>query len=156
MKYFIRALKYYLYLCLILVLVIAIIFLLKLNGESTLKGLFVNGYDSLWQMALILLVFAASYPRFGYGKRHIIFDGPAADARPTIDKCMNAAGYVLVKEDGEDMVWRKASIYARITRMLEDSVTFTRTLTGYEMEGLTREIVRLDTRLTQSLEPLDE
>ena len=65
MKYIIRSLKYFCYLIIILTL---IILALVLTGfvEADLSKMFVNGYDSLWQIALIMLAFALIYPRFGF------------------------------------------------------------------------------------------
>ena len=62
MKYLIRSLKYYCYLIILLAL---IILALVLTGfvEADLSKMFVNGYDSLWQIALVMLAFAALYPR---------------------------------------------------------------------------------------------
>ena len=68
MKYIIRALKYF---CYLVVLLAVIILALVLTGfvEADLSKMFVNGYDSLWQIALIMLFFALLYPRFGFSKR---------------------------------------------------------------------------------------
>ena len=59
MKYIIRALKYF---CYLIVLLAVIILALVLTGfvEADLSKMFVNGYDSLWQIALIMLFFAAA------------------------------------------------------------------------------------------------
>ena len=81
MKYIIRSLKYFCYLICILVL---IILALVLTGfvEADLSKMFVNGYDSLWQIALIMLVFAIIYPRFGFSSRTAHLFGPAEEIRP--------------------------------------------------------------------------
>ena len=56
MKYIVRSLKYYCYLLLLLVIIIAA---LVLTGfvEADLSKMFVNGYDSLWQIAYKCSVF---------------------------------------------------------------------------------------------------
>ena len=68
MKYFVRAVKYFIYLLVILSLVIAILVVSGLV-DGDLSTMFVNGYDSYWQIALIAAALAALYPRMGYCTR---------------------------------------------------------------------------------------
>ena len=41
------------------------------------------------------------------------------------------------------MTFRNRSILNRITRMMEDRITFTRTLGGFELEGLRKDTIRV-------------
>ncbi len=56
---------------------------------------------------------------------------------------MEQKGYVLEKEEGENLVFRLSSVAGRISRLGEDRVTFTREIAGFQVEGLNRDIVRL-------------
>ena len=87
MKYIIRSLKYY---CYLIVLLTLIILALVLTGfvEADLSQMFVNGYDSLWQIALIMLAFAAIYPRFGFTKRTVHLYGSPEELRPDVMRVM--------------------------------------------------------------------
>lgn len=147
MKYIVRALKYYLYLCIVLVLFIVVLRLLHL-ADGSIEEMFVNGYDSLWQMALIVAVFAAIYPRLGYSSRSVRIAGEAKEIAPRIVDYMHERGYILKKKDGDTLCFRKASLFARIVKMGEDGVTFTKEFGGYQLEGLTKEIIRIDTALS--------
>lgn len=152
MRYIIRALKYFVYLTLILILFVAVIYLITAKG-APLESMFKDGYNSLWKMALIVAAFAAVYPSFGYGKRRIRATGPADEIIPKIEATLNARGYVLENRDAQDnLVFRKASKLDRAAKMFEDTVRFTRALSGYEMEGKLKDIVRLDTALYQVFE----
>ena len=152
MRYIIRALKYFVYLTLILIIFIAAIYLITAKG-APLESMLKDGYNSLWKMALIVAAFAAVYPSFGYGKRRIRATGEADEIIPKIEATLNARGYVLESRDTEDnLVFRKASKLARAAKMFEDTVRFTRSLSGYEMEGKLKDIVRLDTALYQVFE----
>ena len=56
---------------------------------------------------------------------------------------MENRGYRLESENGENMTFRNRSILNRITRMMEDRITFTRTLGGFELEGLRKDTIRV-------------
>ena len=59
MKYLVRALKYFVYLFIILALLIAVLVLTKVV-DGNLSTMFVNGTDSLWQIALVMAVSPSS------------------------------------------------------------------------------------------------
>lgn len=142
MKYFIRSIKYFLYLTVILVVVLYALVALKLaNGD--IQSMFRNGYDSLWQIAGILAIFAAVYPKFGYSTRKAIVPGAYSEIRDSVLSVMESRGYRLEKEEGENMTFRLRSPLYRITRVGEDRIMLTRDVSGFEVEGLTKDVVRL-------------
>ena len=145
MKYIIRALKYFLTLAVILVVFIALLRLFHLvGGEGEgLAGMFRNGTDSIWQIALILLVFSAIYPRFGYGTRTVIIPGAYSEIRDGVVETMRARGYEIEKEEGENISFRRTGTFARLSRAFEDRITFTRRMTGFDVEGFNRDLVRV-------------
>ena len=142
MKYFIRVLKYYVYL---LILLVIIILALVLTGfvEADLSKMFINGYDSLWQIALVMLVFAAIYPRFGFSKRTAHLYGSPEELRPTIVKVMEGLGYRLESEDGGSFCFLRRSGLSRALKMWEDRITISPSGAGLEIEGLTRDLTRI-------------
>lgn len=142
MKYFIRALKYYAYL---LILLVIIILVLVLTGfvEADLSKMFVNGYDSLWQIALIMLVFALIYPRFGFSKRTAHIYGSPEELRPDIMRVMEGLGYRLEDEKDGSLRFRRRSGFSRALKMWEDGITLSPTGAGMEVEGLTRDLSRI-------------
>lgn len=155
MKYIIRSIKYFVYLCLLLTLFIAIIYIVR-GGTGSVAEMFNDGYDSLWKMAIVVAAFAALYPTFGYGKRNITAPGTTEEILPKISEFMKSRGYMVVEDkDGEKVVFRKTAISARISKMFEDKVYFTRTADGYEMEGILKEIVRLDSGLLDIFRPVE-
>lgn len=142
MKYLIRAAKYYLYILIILVMILFV--LVKMNlANADLDEMFRNGYDSLWQIALILLAFSAIYPKFGYGSRHLMAPGSYSELRPAITDYMDSRGYRLKEERDENMVFVLRSPLARLFRMFEDEITLTREMTGYSVEGHVKDVIRL-------------
>ena len=154
MKYILRSIKYFVYLAIMLAIFIAALLALGFI-EGPIDNIFKNGADSIWQMALSVASFAAVYPMLGYGKRNVRIWGEPEQVWPEIVDFMNGRGYILAEGNAQNAKFRLASKLKRILRMGEDTITFTRTIGGYTLEGRTKEIVRLDTGLTQKFERKD-
>lgn len=142
MRYFLRSVKYFVQLMVILTLVIAILVVAKVV-ESDISQIFVNGYDSLWQIALLMAAFAAIYPRFGYARRQAIVPGSDEEAEQVLERVMTAFGYEKEQRTDGVLAYRKRSVGDRLLRLWEDRITVTRCMTGYELEGANKDIVRL-------------
>lgn len=142
MKYIVRAVKYFFYLAIILVLVIVALILLGM-AEADVDSMFIHGSSSLWQMAGILVIFAAIYPRFGFTKRMVHLGGAYEDTRLDVIKVMQERGYVLISEQDSVLRFRPRSVAARVLKMFEDTITLSWGFGGYEIEGLTRDVARL-------------
>ena len=142
MRYFIRAVKYFVQLMVILAIIIAILIVAKVV-DSDISKIFVNGYDSLWQIALMMAAFAALYPRFGYSSRQAIMPGSDEEIAPELDKVMNAFGYGKEQRSDGVLSYRKRAVADRVFRMWEDRITVTRFVSGYELEGPGKDVVRL-------------
>lgn len=142
MKYLIRSIKYFFQLIIVLTLFIVVLSMLKLV-ESDPAKIFVNGYDSLWQIAAIVAVFAAIYPKFGYASRRIYINGDFDQIFPIVEEEMQERGYRLENRTGEDLNWRLRSTVARISRLWEDRITMTRTLNGWTLEGPGKDVMRI-------------
>ena len=142
MKYIIRSLKYFCYLIILLTL---IILALVLTGfvEADLSKMFVNGYDSLWQIALIMLAFAALYPRFGFSKRTAHVYGSPEEIRSDVLRVMEVLGYRLESEKEGSWAFLRRSGVSRALKMWEDRITLTASAAGLEVEGLTRDLMRV-------------
>ena len=154
MKYLLRSIKYFIYLSVMLAIFIAALLALGFI-EGPIDNIFKNGADSIWQMALIVAAFAAVYPMLGYGKRNVRIYGEPEQVWPEIVEFMNGRGYILTEGDAQGAKFRLASNLGRVMRMGEDTITFTRNIGGYSLEGRTKEIVRLDTGLTQRFDRND-
>lgn len=143
MKYLKRSVKYFFYYVILLVIIIAVLIAFKIVDADITK-MFVNGYDSLWQIALVFAAMAAAYPRFGFSTRNAHMKGETAELIPGIKEVMDGHGYKLTEEDAEgNMKFRKRSPITRMLKMGEDTLTFTRSLSGYDIEGITKDLVRV-------------
>ena len=126
----------------ILALIITILVVAKVV-DSDISKIFVNGYDSLWQIALMMAAFAAIYPRFGYSRRQAVMPGSDEEIAPVLEKVMHAYGYERESRSDGVLAYRKRSAGDRLMRLWEDRVTVTRFVSGYELEGSNKDIVRL-------------
>lgn len=152
MKYLLRSVKYFFYLTIILVLVVFVLVQLKIV-EADLSTMFVNGYDSYWQMALMLAVFSALYPKWGFSTRKAYINGSFEELRDGIVEVMENHGYVLESNEGEDMTFRKRSGLSKALKIWEDRISFSREIAGYRLEGLTRDLPRLIAALENRFSP---
>ena len=143
MKYLVRSLKYFLYLLIILALVIAALIVTGLV-EADFETMFKNGYDSYWQIALVAAVLAALYPRMGYSTRTAHIYGEPADVKARLDHVMDLHGYRLSKDLGEEgLCYVHRSGLSRALKMWEDTLTCRITAPGVEIEGPTKDLVRI-------------
>ncbi|MBO4475412.1 MAG: hypothetical protein J5737_01635 [Bacteroidales bacterium] len=149
MRYFIRAAKYFVQLLVILTLIIAVLMAAKIV-DTDISQLFVNGYDSLWQIALLMAAFAAMYPRLGYARREALVPGSDEEAYPVLDRVMTSHGYQKEARTDGRLSYRKSSFGDRLTRLWEDRITVDRIATGFGLEGYNRDVVRLVNYLRDS------
>ena len=151
MKYILRAAAYFLKMTVILVIIIFALAKLKFVNAD-LGTMFVNGYDSLWQIALILAAFSAVYPKLGYSRREARALGDPSLSEPALRDVMESHGYKLSEETPEGVrVYVYRSVFKRALAVWEDGISVKRTLAGYEFEGSTKIVVRLVSALEYKL-----
>lgn len=150
MKYFLRAVKYFLGICILFTLIIGALMLAKVVSTD-INVLFRAGWKSVGLIALMFLCVSAVYPKFGYAKRHASVAGEDAEMRPAVKEFFQGRGYVLESETPEQMTFRSGSTWHRITTFGEDRITVTPEFGGYGVEGLGRDIVRLISGLEYKL-----
>ena len=142
MRYVVRALKYFVQITVIMTAVIAALMLLGIVSKD-IGIAFRQGWKSVGYILLMFAGVAAVYPYFGYVRRSVALKGSFEELRGGILEVMKARGYVLEKEEGENLAFRLASPAARLARLWEDRLTFTRELGGYAIEGPNKDLVRI-------------
>lgn len=142
MKYVRRAVKYFVQMAAVLVVVIGA---LMLTGwvSPDISVAFRQGWTSVGYIAAVLAAVSAVYPFFGYSKRTVAVPGEPSEHRDGILKAMDLRGYCLERENGGEMTFRLRSAVNRFARFYEDRITLTPVLGGFELEGLTRDLVRV-------------
>lgn len=148
MKYIIRSIKYFIYISCIITLILAVLVLLKMVSPDV-NVMFRNGWKSVMQIAIMFLAVSAIYPRFGYTKRNIHARGEYSELRSTVIEFMEAHGYILESEEGQDMCFRLKSPVSRLFKSFEDRITLSKELPGFCMEGITKDVTKLSYGLEQ-------
>ncbi len=155
MRYFVRAVKYFIYFSVLFAVIIAaLVFAGVVKADISL--MFRDGYRSLWQIALLFAFVSAFYPKFGFIKRSVLLNGEYSLLRGGIVEYMEARGYRLENEDGENLTFRLRSKFSALFKMFEDRITLTRKLGGFEAEGLTKDVVRIVGGLEYKFRVTDE
>lgn len=146
MRYLIRSVKYFIYFALLLVVMMTALYALRMTdpqAKDFASMFFKNGYDSLKLIALVFAAVSAIYPLIGFAKIKAIVPGDYADIRNLVTGYMEDRGYVLEKEDGENLSFRARSFGKKLTRMFEDRIELERDFTGFLVKGKRSDIVRI-------------
>ena len=143
MKYIIRSVKYFIYLVVIISLILAILVLIG-AAEADISTMFRNGYNALWQIAILFAVIAAIYPKFGFITRDAIMTGTLVENTDRVRNYMASREYVLESENGNVLTYRHRGFISRLTRMFEDRITITLLEGGgATVEGLRKDAFRI-------------
>lgn len=141
MKYFVRAVKYFIYFTILFLIIVAILCVVLNHPLSSFTTLFKEG--AMWQIAVLFAIISAVYPLLGFRRNHITLDGPFSDYEGIIKQTMDDAGFTLESEDGQTMVFRQKRGYMRFTRMWEDAVTFFKGEDRVYVDGPIKDTTRL-------------
>ena len=141
MRYFIRAVKYFIYFILLFVVIMAVLVLTG-AAEGDISTMFRGGYSALWKIAVIFAVISAIYPSVGFIRKEAMIPGSWEEDKDIIKEFMGGRGYVLETEDTGTMSFRKTGM-SRFTRMYEDRVTLSAKIGGFEIEGMRKDVLRL-------------
>jgi hypothetical protein len=150
MKYLRRAVKYFIQMTFVVVIIMAALMLLGVVSPD-INVAFRSGWKSVWMILGVLACISAIYPNFDYSARDLAVPGEFSDLRGKIIEYMESKGYVLSDEDGENLSFRLSSPFGKMTRIWEDTISFTRELGGFSVEGITRDIVRIVSGLQYKL-----
>lgn len=143
MKYLIRVLKYFVFITVVMTLILLVLAVAGVVPKD-IDAMFRNGWDSVWQIALMFLVVSAIYPRVGFCKRGAIIPGTYEEIRPGLVRYMAEHGYEIEKEEGENLTFRCKSPIQRVLKLLcEDRIRFERDRAGFYVEGRTKDVVRI-------------
>ena len=142
MRYFLRAVKYFIQMSIILALVIGILMLTGMVDKDIDKA-FSQGWTSVGWIALMLAGFSALYPMLGYRKRTMDASKAGPDPLEKVQKALEEKGYLPEKQEGNKATFRSASTYMRITRLGEDRITAVIEGGTLTLEGAAKDLARI-------------
>ncbi len=140
MKYLIRSIKYFFYFAFITSLVLAALIFLEM-ADSNIANNFEGGYNAFWKMGLFFAAVAAIYPKLAFINRKLYIE-PSTDIQDGAIQFFQDRRYVLESQSADTMTFRIKGSGARLIKMCEDRITITRTIDGYYMEGLRKDVLR--------------
>jgi len=142
LHYFIRFFKYVVYYFIFLLAVLALVFYTTTNrGDLQYFWELIPPYN-YWQVAIFLIVFAAVYPFFGFVKRNVYLNRPFQTDRDMLIECILLANYKLCSDDGSKMKFQQKSIFLRIMRLFEDTLTLDYSDNPIVLDGMRRDVYR--------------
>lgn len=155
MKYLVRSVKYFFYFAFITT---AIVLALVLVGavEGDINSIFEGGYSALWKIAVFFALVAAIYPKVGFIKREIPVNREWDEIRDEVVEYLRDRRYVPETEEAGRITFRFKDVTGKISKMYEDRLTLTRTPSGYVLEGLRKDVLRLAAGLEHRLYPHNE
>ena len=156
MKYLIRSIKYFFYFSIICAAIITVLVIIG-AVEGDINAIFEDGYNSIGKIAMFFAIVAAVYPQLGFITREV--NAPEttwSDSRETIVKYMEANRYQVEQESDEVVTFRIRGGIGRLIKMCEDRITLTKTPSGWDMEGLRKDALRLASGLEQRLNATPE
>ena len=144
MRYFVRSLKYFIFLC---VLDVVLVWFMTLSHSAvevdflTLLREQLTSDSGPW-LIVAFVGLAAFYPRFGFMRSRIEGCDIAADEL-RIMNAMQVYGFKLVERRGAELVYRKAGLLSRLMLMFEDEIVVRSIAGGVELVGLRRTVARV-------------
>ncbi len=142
MRYFLRAVKYFIQMSVILTLIIGILMMTGMVDKDIDKA-FSQGWASVGWIALMLAGFSALYPLLGYRKRTLDASKAGSDPLAKVQQALEQKGYKAVREAGNRIEFRSTSAYMRITRLGEDRITATLEGGTLTLEGAAKDLARI-------------
>lgn len=142
MRYFIRAVKYFIYICVLVAVLLLILVLFKVVS-SDINVMFRYGWKSVGLIAAMFAAVSAFYPLFGYSKRLATVLGELDGLHKDVISYMESLtrNYSLESEDGEKMTFRSRSFIQRL--IWDDRITIEKGLGGFYVEGVSKEVVKI-------------
>ena len=94
-------------------------------------------------MTVVQTVIADIYANFGFSTRKAHINADEQGIRAAVIRVLSNHGYVTEKDEGKSMTFRKASALSKAAKIWEDRISVEIVAAGAEIEGLTKDVVRL-------------
>lgn len=145
-RYIIRALKHFVKFALIAAIVVLVLHLAGFT-QGGIDEIFTNGWDALWQMALMFLAISAIYPKLIYMEVFIPAAGENESKSAKLVEFFTSHGYILEKKDSESISFRQKGFGKRFKRLFEDRITVHYNLEAIRIEGPRKDIYPMSSAL---------
>ncbi|MBN2612576.1 MAG: hypothetical protein JXB00_13555 [Bacteroidales bacterium] len=149
-NYFIRLGRYLLLLVLLMVVVIVpTVINRKVDFADAVNTIFSNDRTRL--VLLVAVIYSFFYPLLVFGKKERYINGKFESNREGFLKAFDEQGYKLRKESGNMLGFRKKSGFTRVMSMGQDKIEADISGNPVIIDGLKKELRRLDVSLDMNL-----
>lgn len=140
MKYFIRSIKYCLFLAFFFSILIVVTFYTSNRMEGlTILDLFPDG--GLYKVIGFFVVFSAIYPLLGFAKKEVYVTN-IPEKKREIKELFENANFILEREDATSISFRHRNTFLRLMRMNEDTITVDFSGNPVIIDGLRKDVFR--------------
>lgn len=152
-RYAIRAVKY----CAWLMIVFMVVFtIMNLTGTSEVRGIegikemFSSGSQG-YMLVAVIVALSAIYPSVGFSKREIA--GTLVNGSSTVVDVMKRYGFSFEGEENGVMVFHATSIVKKFLMYFEDRIEVSYDGSKITINGMRKELVKIEYRLSTLLLP---
>ena len=149
-KYLSRLIKYLMLLMAMIIILLAIAFLRRGDGINELKEAFLSS-NRIRLFLFVVIAYSLIYPFLVFGKRERYINGKFSDNRDGFIKAFAEQDYILTKERDTILEFRKRSGFSRIMSLGQDKIEIDISENPVIIDGLRKELRRLDTSLDMNL-----
>lgn len=149
-KYFSRLVRYFLLLVLMIIILLVIAYLRRGDGITELKEAFLNS-RRIRLFLFVVIAYSLIYPLLVFGKRERYINGKFRDNRDRFIKAFAEQNYVPTKEKDTILEFRKKSGFSRMMSLGQDKIEVDFSGNPVIIDGLRKELRRLDTSLDMNL-----
>ncbi|MCD7963931.1 MAG: hypothetical protein LUF90_10400, partial [Rikenellaceae bacterium] len=119
-RYFIRVIKYFVYLCLLFAVIYGLMLMMKQTSWNMIVSVTQN--KNFWLLCAVFVILPLLYPFFGFVTRTVRARMDPGENRAIILRTAETNGFILVKELGNTMTFRPATMAGRLRTLFEDKV----------------------------------
>jgi preprotein translocase subunit SecG len=149
-KYLSRLARYLLLLMFMIIILLAITFLRSGDGITELKEVFMKS-ERIRLFLIVVVAYSLIYPVLVFGKKERYINGKFSDNRDGFIKAFAEQNYILTREKETILEFRKKSGFSRIMSLGQDKIEVNYTDNPVIIEGLRKELRRLDGSLDMNL-----
>jgi preprotein translocase subunit SecG len=149
-KYLSRLARYLLLLMFMIIILLAITFLRSGDGITELKEVFMKS-ERIRLFLIVVVAYSLIYPVLVFGKKERYINGKFSDNRDGFIKAFAEQNYILTREKETILEFRKKSGFSRIMSLGQDKIEVNYTNNPVIIEGLRKELRRLDGSLDMNL-----
>jgi hypothetical protein len=149
-KYLNRLVRYLLLLLIMIVILMAIAYLRSGDGISELKEALMSS-KRIRLFLFVVFVYSLVYPLLVFGKKERYINGKFGDNRDGFIKAFAEQDYIPTKEKDTIIEFRKKSGFSRMMSLGQDKIEVDFSGNPVIIDGLRKELRRLDTSLDMNL-----